>query len=175
VSAGESNRLAGVSVALRGGLIGGLLVVLSQLHINFMGYSASLMFLPLAIIYFWPSGANYSASLWMAAGLGLLQDLTGGGPLGLWMLSYAILFIVINPTTRKMGSGMAVHWVFFIVLVGATSALTMALGRISLGQTPNAINMLINGTLISVLFPVIYWVRLFTRQITGADDMAWGR
>ncbi|MEE9348212.1 MAG: hypothetical protein V3U82_08450 [Robiginitomaculum sp.] len=171
----EGNRLTGTSIALRSGLIGALLVTVSLLNINFAGYSASLMFLPLAILYFWPSGSNYSASLWMIAGLGLLQDMMGGGPLGLWMLCYAILFIVINPTTRKVGPGFVVHWMLFVVLVTATGGLTMVLGRISLGQNPSALPLLLNGVFICLLFPILYWIRLFSRQITGADNMAWGR
>ncbi len=166
---GADNTLQSLSVVLQTLAFGCVLICLSLLHVSVGSLNVSMMFLPVAILFFWPRQSRYSPAVWSAAAIGLLQDLVSGGPLGIWMLVYTLLFILIDPTVRRVRGGLFSQWSIFAFLIFSTAVLYGLLGRVSAGAPPDYRALAFNALLVVLCFPLMFALRLFLYRASGRD------
>ena len=166
------NALQSFSVVLQTLALGTVLVCLSLLHIEIGKLGVSLMFVPAAILFFWPLQSRFSPAVWSAALIGLLQDLVSGGPLGLWTLIYTVLFIIIDPTVRRVRGGLWNQWLIFAFLITATACLYWLLGKITAGGPPDYLALAMNALFVMACFPMMFGFRLFIYRASGRDPYA---
>lgn len=165
--ADSSNALSTLSIALQAAALGLICVFISLLSFELAGVKASFMFLPLTIIFYWPRRSSYASSVWTAGFIGLMQDLFSGGPLGLWALTFIILFIIIDPTVRRTRFGFFSQWLLFCCLIGAGAVSVFVLGAITLGQWPNMGALLVNALVGVSMFPILYIAHGLFHQLSG--------
>lgn len=152
------NSIRSFSGALQGLGIGFLLVFMALTHLDLGGYHIGFILLPVATIYLWPVHASYSWSLLCIFLLGIFHDLASDGPLGVWAISYLLLFLI-------MGRGVGRHIAFGQAMGGfALSLLFVAVvsygfGFVALGASPNIGGMLVSILTALLFFPLLYWVR----------------
>ena len=166
------NSLQTASVALQTLALGAVLVCFSLLHISLGGRTIRFEFIPLALLFFWPRNSRFGPAIWAVLAIGLLQDLVSGGPLGLWTLTYTILFVVIDPTVRRSRGGLLSQWSVFALLIATGATLMGLLGWASVGEKPGMWALCINGAAATALFPVLFGLRKFVYQVTGRNDAA---
>jgi len=166
------NALQSVSVVLQALALGAVLVCLSLLHISIGTLSLSLMFLPTAILFFWPQQSRFSPAVWSVLLIGLFQDLVSGGALGLWALIYTFLFIVIDPTVRAVRGGLFSQWSLFAFLIMVTACFYWILGMAGAGAPPDYLALALNAVLVIICFPAMFALRLFMYRASGREPNA---
>lgn len=168
------NALQTVSIALQTLALGILLVCMSLANVTLGTISISMMFLPAALLFFWPKNSKFAPAIATALIIGLFQDLVSGGPLGLWTLTYTALFIIIDPTVRQSRGGLLSQWSVFVLLMACVALLTFILGRLSMSAAPNIAAMLLNAGAVIIAFPLMFGLRRFIYQVSGRDDVLRG-
>lgn len=162
----ESRRLAIVSVL---GLA--VLCVLSQMTFNIGARKISFLMVPCLAIYVWPRGANSTFSIIAICAVGFFQDYLSYGPIGLWALTWLIVFLTFRPETRAkpvtfLGQLGGVSYV-----LGAVVFVQWGLARFVLGQTVDMISLAFLAIIALFVFPPIFGLRVyFTRIFTDRDD-----
>ena len=159
-----SNTLTALSIALQAAGFGSIGILLSLLNLNVIGQSANFIFLPLAILFYWPRGSSYVSSLWTIFFLGLLHDLASGGPLGLWTLTLVILFIIIDPTVRHARYSFASQWIVFSLLILSGAFVSSVLSFMSLRVWPQFGTSLLNVGLVIAVFPGLHALHKLVSQ-----------
>lgn len=170
-----TNTLQTLSLVLQTLALGILLVCGSLIHIRFGSVSVSLMYLPAALLFFWPRNSGYAPAVTVALMVGLFQDLVSGGALGIWTLTYTALFIVIDPTVRRSRGGLISQWSLFAVLIFTVACLSGVLGRLSSDISANYVAVILNAVSVILMFPLLFGLRRFIYQLSGRSDAAWGR
>lgn len=168
--ADRSNALSTLSVAIQAAALGLICVLISLLSFDLGGFKASFMFLPLTVLFYWPRRSAYASSLWTAGLIGLMQDLMSGGPLGLWTLTFVILFILIDPTVRRVRYGFLSQWILFGCLIGAGVISVFILGAITLGQWPSVGALMLNALVGVMTFPLLFIAHGLFHQLSGDSD-----
>ncbi len=164
----RTNALLAFSFALQGLVLGVVLIFPSILSVDLPGFYFGLTFLPVAAIFYWPSNASYSWSLLAIFLVGLFYDLASAGPLGVWALSFLVLYIVLGGRA-VVRSGLAGHFAGFSLCVICVFLLVVLFGRLALGHWPQIFNLLINGLATIAVFPLIYWLRTTFIMMRGTQ------
>ena len=165
----QENALQAASLALQGLATGMFLVLLLPLNIGISAFQFSLLFLPVAAIFFWPVGASHSWSLVAVFVLGLFTDLISYGQLGIWPFSYLLLFIILGQGVAR-DIGLAKAWVYFalcLIFIAATSAVLI---KFSAGYWLS-VNSLMQGIVATLLvFPFIYGMRRMFIEVAAQRE-----
>ncbi len=163
-----ANRLQSFSWVLQGLAVGIILIFLALINLDLGRVHIGFMFLPVIAIFFWPVQASYSWSLISIFLLGLFHDIASDGPLGVWMLSYLLLFII-------MGGGIGLRLGFRSSFLAFTLSLIFivlclyAIGYVSRGHIPDGIGIMLSLGAAVLLFPLVYWLRtLFEKSEYGS-------
>ena len=164
------NSLQTASIALQTLALGVMLVCFSLMHISVAGRTIGFEFIPLSLLFFWPRNSRFGPAIWAVLAIGLLQDLVSGGPLGLWTLTYTLLFVVIDPTVRRSRGGLWSQWSVFAILIATGATLIGLLGGLSLGEAPGLGALCTDAVATAALFPVLFGLRKFFYQISGRRD-----
>ena len=159
------------SYALQGLAIGLCLVILAGVDFKFPGGVISAIFIPAGAIYLWPYRADYGLSVICAMVIGLYQDLALGGPLGLFALSYAVLYALTNPAHQMMPKRKSANVAIFVLWVLGLIALTGVLSAISLGHFPNFMSLILSGVLSVVMFCGLIVIRDYFKATLSLPDM----
>ncbi|WP_017930783.1 hypothetical protein [Robiginitomaculum antarcticum] len=168
---GRISRSQSVLYAFQGLGFGLILVLVSAIDFSSPWLTVTPLFLPAAAIYLWPYRADYGVSVFCALLIGLFQDLVSGGPLGLFALSYALLYAVTNPAQQILPRAKISNIVIYSLWCLALSAMTSIFGALSLGKFPNLVTLLACGLLSILLFAVIFWFRDILNALTGRVDL----
>jgi len=151
----DANNLHSFTQAFQGLVFGVLLAYLALINLDFGRMHVSLMFLPVAMIFLWPPKASQAWSLFFVFILGVFFDILTSGPIGVWGLSYLLLFVLFDGGIgQKMGTVLALFsFVFALLLV---YAMALVFGRFSMGHWPDMGGLAINAVASFFVFPVIY-------------------
>ncbi|HFB54907.1 MAG TPA: hypothetical protein ENJ46_03200 [Hellea balneolensis] len=161
-------HLRSISFAFQGLLAGIVLVFFSLANLDIGIFNVGFIFIPVAAILFWPMGASYTWSLLCVFLLGLFYDMASAQPLGIWAISYLVLFILL-------GKGVKVNIRFMNALFGYilsvlfVAILAFILGLIALGQWPNSGTMALGAVLSVLAFPLVFGLRWLANFILGRN------
>lgn len=154
----------------------GFLCVLSQLGLNTERFTISFFLVPTLAIYLWPQGANSVLSLMGIATLGLFQDHLSFGPVGLWPLTWLILFLIYRPDMRAKPETMLGQWFGALIVLVCVVGFQFALGRLILATPINGLSLIVSAFAAFLLFPLIYVAREFSaRAFGGREDYYYER
>ncbi len=147
-----------------------LLTIIGVLSVNLFGRSVSFSLLPLLGVILWPRGSSPVASILAMLIFGLLLDFLTAGPLGLWALVYLIVFALFKPHQRLKPH--TFRTASRQVFGGLILALVLAFGLawFASGHRPDLVLMLPPLLAVIVLFPLIYGLRHFFKQLLGGAD-----
>jgi hypothetical protein len=161
-------RLRSITFAFQGLLSGIVLVFFSLANLDLGVFNVGFIFIPVAAILFWPTGASYTWSLLCVFLLGLFHDMASAQPLGIWAVSYLVLFVLL-------GKGVNVNIKFISAFLGYmisvlfVIALSFILGLVALGQWPNGGAMVLGAVLSVLAFPIIYGLRWLANFVLGRN------
>jgi rod shape-determining protein MreD len=120
--AGRAETLANLFRGASPTLLGLIGVLLLAAPLRLFGGDFPTPFIPLIVVYFWSlySPAHLPAASVFA--IGLLHDLLGGGPLGLWPTIYlAVQHLAISQQAYFLGREIRVVWMGFAAAAFAAS------------------------------------------------------
>ena len=168
------NQIQSISLALQGFGVGLLLIFPALLSLKVLGVVFGFLFLPVVAIYYWPRNASYFWSLFGVFSLGMIYDLIGAGPLGLWSLALLVLYIVLG-AGASVQQGFVKSLLSFILSLIFVFFIVLIVGRLSMGQWPK-IGTLIRNVLATIfIFPLLYWVRILALALRGNRDASGAR
>lgn len=135
------------------------LTIIGVLHVNILGRSIALSFLPIIGVCLWPRYANPVVSIVLLLAYGLIFDLLTFYPLGLTSLIYLTLFAVFRPDLRIKPydfSSAFIRWCGALIL-----GMVMAyfLGWLARSTRPDMLTILFQAFIATALFPIIYALR----------------
>ncbi len=146
------------SLALQGFLAGIIIVFLSLLSLDLGILHFGFSFLPVFIIYFWPCAASYTWSLFFIFLLGMYYDIASANPLGIWTLTFLILFMTLDGVPKSK-SGLGITIIEFSLCVMFSAIVAFLFGWLSLGRPPQIVTLFGNAVASIVVFPIFYWLR----------------
>ncbi len=167
----RTNTLLAFSYALQGLGIGIVLIFPALLNIDLPGFYFGLSFLPIAAIFYWPAKASYSWSLLAIFIFGLFYDMVSAGPLGVWALSFLVLYIVMGGGATVKNNFLA-HLIGYALCVVFVFILVTIFGRISTGHWPQIYRLLVNFVATIAVFPLLYWVRSLIFMVRGGSGIS---
>lgn len=167
---GRISRVQSFSFAIQGLAFGLILVLFSGVNFSSPWIVITPIFLPCAAIYLWPYRADYGVSVLCALLIGLFQDVSSDGPLGLFALSYALLYAITNPAQQIMPRAKASNIAIYSLWCLALCVVTSVLGALSLGKFPNMLTLLACALFSVLLFSLIFWFRDFLKALSGRVD-----
>ncbi len=118
--------------------------------------------LPLMVLYIWAARRPAFVPPWLIFIVGLLKDLLSGGLLGVWALSYLAAFLIARPSTEEGGTDVFTLSVRFALGAAIASLSAWAAGYVALGDLAGAGQLVADGVLSVLLFPV--FAALFARR-----------
>lgn len=157
--------------ALRGFLFGLLLVVLSLLSVRLGRYfSAEFTLIPLAAIFLWPRHASLPSSPIYIFSIGLLVDITSGGPLGLWALTYLIMFGAFRPDLQAHDAGLWSTWMRFGLWLLLSHAIILVLAVLFVDGRTAFLPMISQIIMAALLFPIVFYLYLGVETLVRDPD-----
>ena len=166
IAAPKSRRLAIGSV-----LIIAILCILSQMTFNVGVRKISFLMVPCLAIYVWPRGANPTFSIIGIFAVGFFQDYLSFGPIGLWALTWLIVFLAFRPETQVkpvsfLGQLGGVSFVLAVVVL-----VQWGLAKFILGQAVDIKSLAFLALIAIFVFPAIFGLRIyFARMFIDRDD-----
>ena len=155
----DVNNLHSFTQAIQGLLLGVLLAYLALINFDFGHMHISLMFLPIAAIFLWPQKASKTWSLVFVFILGLFFDTLTSGPIGVWGLSYLLLFTILDGGIgQKIGGFLA--FASFALTLFVVYGFVLVSGRFALSHWPDAGSLAINALASLCVFPIIYGIAM---------------
>lgn len=118
--------------------------------------------LPLITLYIWAVRRPRFVTPWLIFLVGLVQDLLIGGPMGVWALAYTVAFAVARPRDEEGGGEIGPVSIRFAVLAVIALAIAWGAGSVALGQPAGTADLVTEGVLTIILFPVFAF--LFARR-----------
>lgn len=167
----SANQIQSISLALQGLLLGFLLIYPALQGINIFGLQLGFIFLPIVAVYYWPDQASYSWSLICVFLLGLTYDLISAGPIGLWSLSFLILYLVLSASER-VNDGVLRGTFAYALCLALVLVLLLVLGRVAVGRLPQFGVLFMNAVASIAVFPFLYWLRSLARAVRGTPDIS---
>jgi rod shape-determining protein MreD len=110
--------------------------------------------LPLITLFIWAVRRPRYVPPWLIFLIGLLQDLLIGGPMGVWALSYLVSFSIARPRDEEGGGEIGPVSLRFAVLTLIALAVAWGAGSVALGQPAGTADLVTEGVLTIILFPV---------------------
>jgi len=164
------SRMQASSYALQGLALGLLLVFIAGINFEVPVIGVSAIFIPAGAIYLWPYRADYGLSVVCALLIGLFQDLALGGPLGMFALSYAVLYAMTNPAQQMMPKTKTANIAIFALWVAALIGFTSLLSLISSSRVPNLLLLATSGVLSVIMFCGLILARDYLFALTFRLD-----
>lgn len=130
-------------------------LVFSALPWGLIGLPRTAPALGLMAVYIWAVRRPSSMPLGLAFGLGLVQDLLWGEPLGLWGAGFVAGTMAARAVhTPFHVDSLTVHWLGFLYVLGVTSVLVWLLACLYYGQFLSFGPLLGQGLLTAALYPL---------------------
>ena len=124
-----------------------------------------------ALIFIWSIYEPDNVKPWMIFTLGLVADVISSGPIGFWSLYYlsfqAIAFwFGRNPTN----SGLLLNWIGYLIASVIVTFLGWLVTTLYTMQSADWHPMLVGAGVVSMGFPLIYWVSGVARRAPPASS-----
>lgn len=117
--------IGGLALSLVGALVYGAPVEIGGLDLPTPWIAA-------APVFYWAMLRPDLTRVIAAFGVGLMQDLVCGGPLGVWALAYLVAFVLAAPQRGAMtGQTGGAVWIGFVLFVGVAAGVAYAGGWLS--------------------------------------------
>jgi len=147
-----------------------VLTAVSVLNVDILGRSISFIFLPLMAIFLWPRIDKPIASIIFILVFGLLLDILSAGPLGLWALIFLSVFTLFAPHKRvkSLTFSSAIYMWLLVLLFALVSA--YFLGCFAIKSRPQIMPMLYQAIAAIILFPLVYGLRHFAKNLLSGSD-----
>lgn len=150
------------------GILALLFVLLSLAPYNFPGSALIMPPLALMAVYHW---GIYRPDLLpgpLVFVLGLLQDILGGGPLGMWAAVFLIVHAVMSAQRRFfLGKKFVVEWLGFGLVVPVVFLALWLIGSTYVGALIDP-GLLFTQALLTVgFYPVMSWLMSAVRRTVG--------
>lgn len=155
------------SLSIQGGAFGIVLAVISMVSVRIGPIEAALTLVPLITIFMWPRGSSSGLSSLFIFAIGLLVDISSGGPAGLWAFIYLTLYGVLRPNLRAGESSLALLWPQFLVWLAAAFVLALIIGRLFIDGRTSVSALASQIGLAALLFPLVYLVRQGLRHLVN--------
>lgn len=165
------SRTQAYTFALQGFALGMFLVFVAAIDFDFPGLVISALYVPAAAIYLWPYRADYGMSVVCALCIGLFQDIATQQPLGIFALSYTLLYALTNPAQQLMPKTKRANVAIFALWIAALISLTFVLGYLTRGHAPNILSLLVSGLISILMFCGLIWIRDYRTAFTGRADL----
>lgn len=154
---GDGGNIAKESgLALQAFGFGLVLSLLSMVSFRLAGFQASLTFVPLIAVFFWPKEASRGLSSFFIFCLGLIVDFLSAGPLGLWAVIYLLCYGVLRPDNRSAEKQLQSLWLAFAAWGGLVTLLIVLMGWIFIDGRTAATATLSQFAISLVVFPFIF-------------------
>ena len=148
-----------------------VLTILGALHVNILGQTISLSFLPLAGICLWPRNSNPLVSIIAIFIFGILLDVFTHQILGFRTLIYLTIFAIFRPDSRLKQHIFGTAFMQWVLTILVGFSLFYLLAWIGRGTKPYLMTLWYQGLLALALFPLIYLGRYILRFIlVDAED-----
>ena len=126
--------------------------------------------LPLIPIFYWSAHRPELLPAIVVFALGLLQDFTGAGPVGVWPIVYLAAFSLTSSQRDEIeGLSIRFAWMAF----GAVALISLTCGwfaySIYMGGFVSIVPMALQALTTAALFPILAWPLVFIR---GEIDLA---
>lgn len=153
---------AGLSLVLTG--------LASAVHINFIGASWSLIWLPFIIVALWPRRTGIFASACLIFLAGLWVDWTTLGAIGQWPLVYLISYFGTRPDKPSMENGIipAYRRLGLALIIGVP--VYIATGWIVYGVFPDWYALFRGVAFAALILPIVALIRDNLAQRFGRDS-----
>lgn len=147
-----------------------VLSVLSIMGINLSTQTLSFIMLPTLVIYLWPKGANPMFSLLGITLAGFFLDLISFGPVGLWPLTWSILFLTFRPDTRSKPETFLGQWFGALIVLVCVSGAHYMFGRMLLHIPVDFKTLGLSSLTAFCLFPILYIISEYAARIFGGRE-----
>ena len=113
----------------------------------------------MALVFIWSVTEPDNVKPWMIFMLGVVADVISSGPIGFWALYYLSAqaigsWFAHNPAN----SGLLVSWVEFLFTAFVVTLLTWVVTTVYTMQYADWSPMLLGASVVSICYPVIYWL-----------------
>ena len=157
--------------AIIASLVTAILCVVSQIGMSFEGLQFGFLVLPTLAIYLWPTGANPVLSLLGIFAVGFFQDYLSYGPVGLWSVTWIVLFLIYRPDLRNTSRFLLWQWLGAGIVLAGVWAFQIALAKFVLDFSINIRSLSLSVLIILAVFPVFYFLReYFARMFGNRND-----
>lgn len=141
------------------------LLLLTAIPTHLPGLSGIVPMLPLMGVYYWAIYRPDLLPAWLAFVIGLLYDIIGGTPLGV----YALVLLVVQGVAAGqrrffLAKSFMVAWWSFGMLAAGASGATWVLVTIVLGRAVDPTPLLFEYLLTMGLFPLLTWALARTQM-----------
>jgi len=153
----DANSLHSFTQAFKGLGLGIVLAYLALVSFDFGRVHISFMFLPLAAVFLWPRNASTAWSLVFVFILGVFFDVITSGPLGVWGLSYLLIFILFDGGVGQSMKG-TLAFAGFAFALFLVYCLSLIFGRLAMGHWPDGLSLAVNAAASLAVFPICYGV-----------------
>ena len=162
------SKVRSISLSFQGLIVGIGMVFLALLSMDIGNMNFGFSFLPVIVIYYWPSAASYSWSLLCVFLFGLFYDMASANTLGMWALAFLVLFMVLDGAPRGR-SGLGRALIEYALTVLFCLVVVLLIGWISMGRLPQVGSLLGNAVASIAVFPIAYWIRSMFVTISGSS------
>jgi len=146
------------------------LTILGALNLNILGYSISLVCVPLIGICLWPRSTHPVFSIFAIFLCGLLMDFLTMDALGLRSIVYLSVFVIFRPDKRLkphiFGTAFA-QWLGAILIA---LIIIYFLGWIAHNKPPQITALIQQAILATGMFPLIYALRYAIRKFADNQE-----
>ncbi len=142
---------------------------LANITFNIFGYGLELTFLPIAVLFLWPNGAEPNISY---AGIflsGITMDLLNGDAIGGWSFIFLIFYGILSLFNTGRQVNLLECWFNFALSFSALM-IGFMLAEFFGVLDANYRDLMIVGAACFLLFPVIFKFRKFLRTNLVGDD-----
>ncbi|MFQ5466798.1 MAG: rod shape-determining protein MreD, partial [Kiloniellaceae bacterium] len=139
-----------------------LLVMVGMVHLRLPGFSPIVPSFGLIAVYYWAIHRPGLMPSWAVFLIGLIQDLLGGGPLGVTIVVLLLMCAVISAQRRFLVTGSFVlAWAIFLPMAAGVFAVSWLLHGLLLGTLIDARPAVFQYLTTVAVYPCCAW--LFAR------------
>ena len=162
----KARRMAFISI-----FVTGVLCILSLMSVNGRPLIYPFILVPTFAIYLWPQGANPIVSLIGVVLVGFWLDHISFGPMGLWALTWLLLFLIYRPDTRAKPKGFMGQFAGAITALLAVTVFQIFIGKLILSRPFDLSAAIVSVSTACLIFPLFYFVReYFARSYGNRED-----
>ncbi len=131
----------------------GLLIYVAPIHV--LGVSFPMPLFPLMAIFFWAMARPQLMPPIVVFGIGLLQDIMTGGPLGLWAFAYLSAYTIMTTQSDAFaGRGTGMLWVGFGLMVVVCMVAAAVAGWLVMGWKIDGVHLFAQGASTFLVYPL---------------------